>query len=95
MQLYFILRQKTLIYFQEYGFIKTLTPTKKGLIMESDSIEKVEAATYRKIIQFLREAKDVQNFKNVNILDRYRIYDFNLSQRFFFCPVQSTQRIIL
>ena len=61
------MRQKTLIYFQEYGFIKTLTPTKKGLIMENDSIEKVEAATYRKIIQFLREAKDVQNIDLMNL----------------------------
>ena len=35
--------------------------------MESDRIEKVEAATYRKIIQFVREAKDVQNIDLMNL----------------------------
>ena len=67
MQLYFILCLKTLTFFQEYGFIRTLTLTKKGLIMENESIEKAEAATYRKIIQYLRDAKDVQNIDLMNL----------------------------
>ena len=29
--------------------------------MKNENTEKIEAATYRKIIQFLRESKDVQN----------------------------------
>ena len=36
--------------------------------MENESIEKAEAATYRKIIQFLRESKDVQNIDLMNLL---------------------------
>ena len=67
MQLYSTLWLKTLTFFQEYGFIRLLTLTKRGLIMENESIEKAEAATYRKIIQFLREAKDVQNIDLMNL----------------------------
>ena len=35
--------------------------------MENESIEKAEAATYRKIIQYLRDAKDVQNIELMNL----------------------------
>ncbi len=35
--------------------------------MNNESIEKAEAATYRKIIQFLRDAKDLQNIDLMNL----------------------------
>ena len=35
--------------------------------MKNENTEKIEAATYRKIIQFLRESKDVQNIDLMNL----------------------------
>lgn len=35
--------------------------------MNDANLEKVEAATYRKIIEFLRDAKDVQNIDLMNL----------------------------
>ena len=35
--------------------------------MNDTNLEKVEAATYRKIIEFLRDAKDVQNIDLMNL----------------------------
>ncbi|MEC8148405.1 MAG: DUF1244 domain-containing protein [Pseudomonadota bacterium] len=35
--------------------------------MNDANLEKVEAATYRKIIAFLRDAKDVQNIDLMNL----------------------------
>ena len=37
------------------------------MIMNNKNIEKIEAATYRKIIEFLRESKDVQNIDLMNL----------------------------
>lgn len=35
--------------------------------MNNNKLEKIEAATYRKIIEFLRDAKDVQNIDLMNL----------------------------
>ena len=37
------------------------------MTMKNENTEKIEAATYRKIIQFLRESKDVQNIDLMNL----------------------------
>ena len=36
-------------------------------MMNNNKLEKIEAATYRKIIEFLRDAKDVQNIDLMNL----------------------------
>lgn len=35
--------------------------------MDDKKLEKIEAATYRKIVEFLRDAKDVQNIDLMNL----------------------------
>ena len=37
------------------------------MTMKNENTEKIEVATYRKIIQFLRESKDVQNIDLMNL----------------------------